>query len=66
MPSQPLNVLIVEDNPNDAELVLRELRRAEFEARLPRSLGELPITDWTYDLRLWRHLDTGRPEDPGP
>ena len=28
--SQPLRVLIVEDNPNDAELVLRELRRAGF------------------------------------
>ena len=29
--SQPLRVLIVEDNPNDAELVLRELRRAGFD-----------------------------------
>ena len=29
--SQPLSVLIVEDNPDDAELVLRELRRAGFE-----------------------------------
>ena len=28
--SQPLRVLIVEDNPNDAELVLRELRHAGF------------------------------------
>lgn len=28
---QPLRVLIVEDNPLDAELVLRELRRAGFE-----------------------------------
>ena len=27
----PLRVLIVEDNPNDAELVLRELRRAGFD-----------------------------------
>ncbi len=29
--TQPLRVLIVEDNPNDAELVLRELRRAGFD-----------------------------------
>jgi PAS domain S-box-containing protein len=28
---KPLKVLIVEDNPNDAELVLRQLRRAGFE-----------------------------------
>ena len=28
--SQPLRVLIVEDNPNDAELMLRELRRGGF------------------------------------
>ncbi|MFN2542462.1 MAG: response regulator [Chthoniobacterales bacterium] len=30
MDSRPLNVLIVEDNPSDAELMLRELRRAGF------------------------------------
>jgi signal transduction histidine kinase len=29
--SQPLRVLILEDDPNDAEMVLRELRRAGFE-----------------------------------
>ena len=29
--SQPLRVLIVEDNPNDAELLVRELRRAGFD-----------------------------------
>ncbi len=28
---QPIQVLVVEDNPNDAELVLRELRRAGFD-----------------------------------
>ncbi len=28
---QKIQILIVEDNPNDAELVLRELRRAGFE-----------------------------------
>ena len=43
----------------------RELRRPEFEARLARSLGEPPITDWTYDLHLWRHLGTAA-EEPGP
>jgi len=49
-----------------ASLGARQVERAEFEARMARSLGEPPIRDWTYDLRLWRHLDTGRPEDPGP
>jgi leucyl/phenylalanyl-tRNA--protein transferase len=53
-----------------ASMGARELRRAEFEARLTRSLGEPPIVDWTYDLRLWRHLDEhpGGPatEEPGP
>ena len=29
--AQPLNVLIAEDNPNDAELMLRELSRSGFE-----------------------------------
>ena len=43
----------------------RELRRPEFEARLARSLGEPPIIDWTYDLRLWRHLGPAA-EEPGP
>ena len=43
----------------------RELRRPEFEARLARSLGEPPITDWTYDLRLWGHLQPAA-EEPGP
>ncbi len=31
MPPRPLRVLLVEDNPADAELLLRELRRAGFE-----------------------------------
>jgi leucyl/phenylalanyl-tRNA---protein transferase len=43
----------------------RELRRPEFEARLARSLGEPPIVDWTYDLRMWRHLGPAA-EDTGP
>ena len=29
--SDPLRVLVLEDNPNDAELVLHELRRASFQ-----------------------------------
>ena len=48
-----------------ASMGARELRRAEFESRMARSLGASPIADWTYDLRLWRHLASGRPEDPG-
>ena len=43
----------------------RELRRADFEARLTRNQGASPIADWTYDLRMWRHLESGRPEDHG-
>ena len=48
-----------------ASLGARQLQRAEFEARMSRSLGAPPIRDWTYDLAMWRHLDTDRPEDPG-
>jgi DNA-binding response OmpR family regulator len=33
---QPLNILLVEDNPHDAELLVRELRRADFEPRWER------------------------------
>ncbi len=47
-----------------ASMGARELRRAEFEARLSRSLGEPPITDWTYDLSMWRHLDEPAAERP--
>ena len=36
MPQQPLIVLIVEDNPLDAELVLRELHHAGFEPQWQR------------------------------
>jgi len=48
-----------------ASMGARELARPEFEARLARSLGAPPVADWTYDLRMWRHLATVRPEDPG-
>jgi hypothetical protein len=36
MPSTPLKILLVEDNPHDAELVLRELRRAGFDFEYQR------------------------------
>lgn len=36
MDKKPLKVLIAEDNPTDAELVLRELRRAGFDPELQR------------------------------
>ncbi len=53
-----------------ASMGARELPRAEFEARLTRSLGEPPIVDWTYDLATWQHLDDRAPaprsEDSGP
>ena len=48
-----------------ASMGARELARADFEARLACNLGRPPILDWTYDLRLWRHLEPGRPEDHG-
>jgi leucyl/phenylalanyl-tRNA--protein transferase len=47
-----------------ASMGARELRRAEFEARLALRLGEPPITDWTYDLAMWRHLSDGAAERP--
>jgi leucyl/phenylalanyl-tRNA---protein transferase len=40
-----------------ASLGARELRRPAFEARLARSLNAPAIVEWTYDLRMWRHLD---------
>ena len=49
-----------------ASMGARELRRTEFEARLSRSLGEPPITDWTYDLRMWQLLADAPAEDTGP
>jgi leucyl/phenylalanyl-tRNA--protein transferase len=40
-----------------ASMGARELRRPEFEARLSPRLGEPPIEVWSYDLRMWRHLE---------
>jgi leucyl/phenylalanyl-tRNA--protein transferase len=48
-----------------ASMGAREIGRAVFETRLARGLGAPAIVDWTYDLSLWRHLDTGCPEDHG-
>ena len=42
---QPLRVLIVEDDPDDAELVLRELRRAGFEPEWHRVQTEQEYVD---------------------
>ena len=39
-----------------ASLGGRELPRAEFERRLIPRMREPAIADWSYDLRLWRHL----------
>ena len=49
-----------------ASMGARELRRPEFETRLTRSLGEPPILDWSYDLRMWQRLGDAPAEDPGP
>ena len=48
-----------------ASMGARELRRADFEACLTRMLGEPPITDWFYDLRMWRHLESRAAEETG-
>ena len=40
------------------------IARTEFEARVASVLGEPAITEWSYDLCLWRHLETAA-EDPG-
>ena len=42
-----------------ASLGGRELPRSEFERRLSLALGAPPVTDWTYDVSLWRHLEPG-------
>ena len=52
--AQPLRVLLVEDNAGDAELLLRELRRAGFTfhvAVLPITVAALATTPW-----IARHL----------
>lgn len=43
--TRPIKVLIVEDNPADAELVLRELRRAEFDPQWTRVETEADYLD---------------------
>jgi two-component system, cell cycle sensor histidine kinase and response regulator CckA len=50
--SQPLRVLLVEDNPNDMELVLRELRGAGFKPEWHRV-----DTEAEYSERLDPNLD---------
>ena len=39
-----------------ASLGGRELPRVEFMRRLGTALAMPPVLDWTYDLRMWRHL----------
>ncbi len=49
-----------------ASMGARELPRAAFEARLTPILGAAPVTDWTYDLSLWRYLHSPATQDSGP
>jgi leucyl/phenylalanyl-tRNA---protein transferase len=46
----------------------REMPRAEFLRRLGTALAMPAVTDWTYDLRMWRQLGIAigatTPEDP--
>ena len=50
-----------------ASLGGRELPRAEFERRVHAAVGSPGITEWSYDLELWRHLriDALSPQDSG-
>ena len=43
--AQPLRVLLVEDNPPDADLVLMELRRAGFDPEWQRVCNERGFLD---------------------
>jgi leucyl/phenylalanyl-tRNA--protein transferase len=43
-----------------ASLGGRELARAEFESRLRRALAAPAIDEWSYDLKLWRHIGIDR------
>ena len=47
-----------------ASMGARELCRADFEAKLAHGLHEPPIDNWTYDLRMWRHLESTRNSHP--
>jgi leucyl/phenylalanyl-tRNA---protein transferase len=42
----------------------RELPRSEFLRRLGTALAMPALTDWTYDLRMWRQLGIAIGEDP--
>ena len=48
-----------------ASMGAREITRREFEARVESGLGAPPIVDWSYDLRLWRHIEPAATEDTG-
>ena len=50
--SQPLQLLLVEDNPDDAEMLLRELRRAGFDP-----IWERVETEADFVKRLARPVD---------
>ena len=43
-----------------------EIARSEFEARVASVLGAPAIADWSYDLRLWLHLEPAAAQDTGP
>ena len=56
--STPLRVLILEDRPEDAELVVHELRRSGFEPTWTRvdkaPLPARPVTQFAVDRSNWR------------
>ena len=47
-----------------ASLGGREVSRFEFEQRLSHGRGAPAITDWTYHVSMWRHLDRGAGDAP--
>ena len=49
-----------------ASMGARELPRAAFEACLTAIVVAPPVTDWTYDLGLWRYLHSPAAQDSGP
>ena len=48
-----------------ASMGAKEIARHAFEAHVASGLGAPPIVDWSYDLRLWRHLKPAATEDNG-
>jgi CheY-like chemotaxis protein len=62
---QPLKVLLVEDNPDDAKMVLRELNRSGFEATVQRVDTEPAFVDCLHSDLDFILSDYNMPEFDG-